>query len=106
VLKPLSFQELRGLDTQEIHRVFHIFVKKFRRLSTVGTKSVTQIGSGVVYNQPFTRIFANTVIGWDQLCTTILSTPGTQKARARGPRFWRNGRVGFSFLVYTISKDA
>jgi hypothetical protein len=24
----------------------------------------------------------------------------------RGPRFWRNGRVGFRFLVYTISKNA
>ena len=25
---------------------------------------------------------------------------------SRGPRVWRNGRVGFSFLVYTISKNA
>ena len=30
--------------------------------------------------------------------------PITQGTRARGPRFWRNGRVGFSFLAYTISE--
>ena len=31
------------------------------------------------------------MVRWDQLCAAIL---------------WRNGRVGFSFLVYTISKNA
>jgi hypothetical protein len=31
------------------------------------------------------------VVRWDQLCAAIL---------------WRNGRVGLSFLVYTISKNA
>jgi hypothetical protein len=30
--------------------------------------------------------------------------PITQGPRARGPRFWRNGRVGFGFLAYTISE--
>jgi hypothetical protein len=34
------------------------------------------------------------------------STPGTQKPRAPGTPVWRNGRVGLSFLVYTISKNA
>jgi hypothetical protein len=53
VLELLSFQELRGIEAQEIHRVFHISVKKSGLLSTVGMKSVTPIGSGVVYNQPF-----------------------------------------------------
>jgi hypothetical protein len=24
----------------------------------------------------------------------------------RGSRFWRNGRAGFSFLVYSMSKNA
>ena len=33
-------------------------------------------------------LFANTVVRWDQLCAAILR---------------RNGRVEFSFLVYTIS---
>jgi hypothetical protein len=33
--------------------------------------------------------------------------PVARKDRVpRGPRFWRNGRVGLSFLVYTISKNA
>jgi hypothetical protein len=33
--------------------------------------------------------------------------PRARKDRVpRGPRFWRNGRVGFSFLVCTISKNA
>ena len=33
--------------------------------------------------------------------------PQARKDRVpRGPRFWRNGRVGFSSLVYTISKNA
>ena len=44
------------------------------------------------------RIFANTVVRWDQLCAAILSTPDAP--------VWRNGRAGFSFLVYTISKNA
>ena len=31
--------------------------------------------------------------------------PRAHKDRVpRGPRFWPNGRVEFSFLVYTISK--
>ncbi len=33
--------------------------------------------------------------------------PRSRKDRVPGdPRFWRNGRVEFSFLVYTISKNA
>src|ERR1700677_2934776 len=32
--------------------------------------------------------------------------PGHAKTTCRGPRFWRNGRVEFSCLVYTISKNA
>ncbi len=40
---------------------------------------------------PHESIFANTVVRWDRLCAAIL---------------WRNGRVRFSFLVYTISKNA
>ena len=46
------------------------------------------------------------MVRWDQLCAAILSTPGTQSPRATGLRLRRNGRVGFSFLVYTISKNA
>jgi hypothetical protein len=46
------------------------------------------------------------VVRWDQLCAAILPHPITQKTACRGPRLWRNGRVGFSFLVYTISKNA
>ena len=36
----------------------------------------------------------------------ILSTPGTQRPHARGPRALAEWRVEFSFLVYTISKKA
>jgi hypothetical protein len=36
----------------------------------------------------------------------ILSTPGTQRPHARGPHFLAEWRVEFSFLVYTISKNA
>jgi hypothetical protein len=33
--------------------------------------------------------------------------PGHAKtACPGGPRFWRNGRVGSSFLVYTLCKNA
>ena len=32
--------------------------------------------------------------------------PQARKDRVPGCRFWRNGRVEFSFLVYTISKNA
>jgi hypothetical protein len=33
--------------------------------------------------------------------------PRARKDRVpRGPRLWRNGRVEFSFLVHTISKNA
>jgi hypothetical protein len=53
VLELLSFQELRGIEAQEIHRLFHISVKKSGLLSTVRMKSVTQIGSSVIYNQAF-----------------------------------------------------
>ena len=53
MLELLSFQEPRGIEAQEIHRLFHISVKKSGLLSTVRMKSVTQIGSGVIYNQPF-----------------------------------------------------
>jgi hypothetical protein len=36
----------------------------------------------------------------------ILSTPGTQRPHARGPGSLAEWRVEFSFLVYTISKNA
>ena len=36
----------------------------------------------------------------------ILSTPGTQRLHARGPRALAEWRVEFSFQVYTISKNA
>jgi hypothetical protein len=32
--------------------------------------------------------------------------PRHAKTAYPGPRFWRNGRVEFSFLAYTISKNA
>jgi hypothetical protein len=38
-----------------------------------------------VRNNPDQRVFANTVLRWDQLCAAVLSTPGTQSPRARGP---------------------
>ena len=41
------------MEAREIHRLFHISVKKSGLLSTVRMKSVTQIGSGVIYNQAF-----------------------------------------------------
>jgi hypothetical protein len=53
VLELLSFQELRGMEAREIHRLFHMSVKKSGLLSTAGMKTVTPIGSGVIYNQPF-----------------------------------------------------
>ena len=36
----------------------------------------------------------------------ILSTPGTQRPHARGPHSLAEWRVEFSFLVYTISRNA
>jgi hypothetical protein len=53
VLKPLSFQELRGIGGREMHRLFHIPVKKSGQLSTFPIRTVTPIGDGVIYNQPF-----------------------------------------------------
>jgi hypothetical protein len=41
------------MEAREIHRLFHISVKKSGLLSTAGMKTVTPIGSGVIYNQPF-----------------------------------------------------
>jgi hypothetical protein len=70
--------------------------------TNLATAATNHYGNGIFIE----RIFANTVVRWDQLCAAILSTPGTQRPHARGPRFWRNGRVEFSFLVYTISKNA
>jgi hypothetical protein len=45
VLKPLSFQQLRRIESREIHRLFHIPVKKSGQLSTVEITTVTQIRS-------------------------------------------------------------
>jgi hypothetical protein len=61
VLELLSFQELRGIEGQEIHRLFHISVKKSGLLSTVRMTTVTPIGSGVIYNQRFN---ASLLIRW------------------------------------------
>ena len=53
MLKPLSFQQLRGIERREIHRLFHISVKKSGQLSTVRITTVTPIRTGVIYNQRF-----------------------------------------------------
>jgi len=53
VLKPLWFQQLRGIESREIHRLFHIPVKKSGQLSTVETTTVIPIRSGVIYNHHF-----------------------------------------------------
>jgi TPP-dependent pyruvate/acetoin dehydrogenase alpha subunit len=55
VLKPLSFQQLRGIKGREIHRLFHISVERCGQLSTVRITAVTPICSGVIYNQPFNQ---------------------------------------------------
>jgi TPP-dependent pyruvate/acetoin dehydrogenase alpha subunit len=55
VLKALSFQQLRGIESREIHRLFHISVERSGQLSTVRITTVDPICSGVIYNQPFNR---------------------------------------------------
>jgi 2-oxoisovalerate dehydrogenase E1 component len=55
MLKPLSFQQLCGIEDREIHRLFHISVKKSGQLSTVRMTTVNPICSGVIYNQPFNQ---------------------------------------------------
>ena len=45
VLELLSFQELRDIEAREIHRLFHISVKKSGLLSTVRMKSVSTWGA-------------------------------------------------------------
>ncbi len=42
----------------------------------------------------------------DQLCAAILSAQARKDRVPGGPGFRRNGRVEFSFLVCTISKNA
>jgi hypothetical protein len=64
VLKPLSFQQLHGIDGREIHRLFHISVKKSGKLSTVPMTTAIPIRTRVIYNQRFNRIFANTMVRW------------------------------------------
>jgi hypothetical protein len=66
VLKPLSFQYLRGIERREIHRLFHISVKKSGKLSTVRITTVTPIRTRVIYNQPFNRPSSFTRQGEDR----------------------------------------
>ena len=42
----------------------------------------------------------------DRVPGTPAFHPGHANTACRGPRLWRNGRVGFSFLVCTISKNS
>jgi acetoin:2,6-dichlorophenolindophenol oxidoreductase subunit alpha len=65
LLETLSFQELRGIEGREMHRLFHISVKKSGRLSTASRIARVTLtccrercllsGRGVIYNQPFIR---------------------------------------------------